>query len=134
MTGWMTNLTTAHLAVRNCFIYPDTACRKRKKERGRKTEKKKRRAEKGRRVIVKVSVVKIPVRVIGKHDALSKHRPVSTYALSNAYRTAVCGIFPGIRMGDRRFRFIHTCEPRLSRHKFKNARKRSLYFTNLYRN
>jgi len=69
------------------------AYRKRKREKERE---KKRKSEKGRKVIVKVSVAKIPVRVTGKSDALSKHRPACTCALSNAYRTAAV-FFPGWR-------------------------------------
>jgi len=44
----------------------------------------------------------------GKSDALSKHRPACTCALSNAYRSYICDIFLGMGMGDRRFRYICT--------------------------
>lgn len=70
-------------------------------------------------------VAKIPVRVTGKSDALSKHRPACTCALSNAYRTAYAVFFS--QDGDRRQEVsLYANKPLLSRRKFKNARERSL--------
>lgn len=100
-------------SVINSFcLSPIAACRKRERERVREEKREKEEIRERQEGDSKSKRCEDTGKSkTSKSDALSKHRPACTCALSNAYICSyICDIFLGMGMGDRRlYRFRYIC-------------------------